>query len=165
MKTTATAALLASGLVLASLSWADHHEEENGSWFDQGTCSSCKTRSSNAELMQSMKWETHKTEKGLLMVSMVPAEKLKEFESCCKKMDQTAKDIASGKTKADELCGFCDSMGELMEAGAKMQKIKTQFGMITLITAEEPETIAMIHKHARRTVDEAKKLSGPVELR
>lgn len=70
--------------------------------------------------------------------------------------------IAGGE-KPESLCGFCESLGALMHAGAKMQKVKTSFGTITVVTSTEATTVKKIHAHAKRTQDETKKMFALVQ--
>ena len=43
-------------------------------------------------------------------------------------------------------------------AAAEEEMIKTGFGTISLLTAKKPKTVKMIHKHAERSQQEAKKM-------
>jgi hypothetical protein len=70
------------------------------------------------------------------------------------KMKDTGEQLKSGKKM--ELCGFCNSYGKLMDAGAKEQEIETAFGMINLLTSDNPEVAEEIKKHAKCTKREYK---------
>ncbi|MGI9457871.1 MAG: hypothetical protein ACR2NU_15000 [Aeoliella sp.] len=158
MKKVAFLALLAMGGIACSLAWADDREKthEHG-WFDAAHCTLCKPMSEHKELMMEMKWETHKIDNGLLMVASVPEEHMEVYRECCSQMDENIEVMKEGKAP-EHLCGFCQSMGGLMQGGAKMEKVKTGFGTITLVTAGNEDAVGMIHKHAKRTQEEAKKM-------
>ena len=163
MKNVAMLAILVVGFAACTLVWAGHLEtEKQAGWFDAEACEICKPMSENAELMTSMKWETHKIKGGMLMVARIPEEHKKAFEAICAKMHEKGKQIATSGESAD-LCGFCESFGKLMQAGAKEEKVKTAFGHITLVTAMDPAAVKLIHKHAERTQEEAKKMFAAVK--
>ena len=154
MKNLTNFAVIVVVLAVGSYVWADHHES---SWFDGANCDLCKSMVHHEDLMHSMKWETHKIKDGMLMTTSVPERHLKTFRDMCDKREEIEnKHIAGAKPQG--LCGFCDSMGKLLAKGANLQKIDTQDGRITLVTAKDPATVKMIHQHAERTQDEAKKM-------
>jgi hypothetical protein len=152
--------VLSLGVAAGSLVWADHHEGEHnhGKWFDAAACDVCKPWTENPALMMSTKWESHRLKNGMLMVSMVPKDQMDAFTQVCQQMDVTIEKIATGE-QPEGLCGFCQAMGGLKMAGAKVEKVDTEFGNITLVTAENPETVQKIHKVLQRSQKEAKKLA------
>lgn len=159
MKYIATLVLLTGGVVAASWAWAEHHEEQANSWFDLENCEMCKSLGEHPELMSEMKWEVHDIENGMLMVAVVPEEHEDAWEEASKKMKQKANQI----TAESSLCGFCQSYGKLMEAGAKQQEIDSELGTITLLTAEDKETVKKIHEHAQQTREENEKLMAAAQ--
>ena len=137
---------------------ADHHEKGEGEktgWFDAEHCTICQPMAKNPQLMMSIKWETHKIDNGMLMMSTVPESKKEKFREACAQMKKIAKKVAEGEKPDAVCCGFCTAFGKAMQAGAKEQQIKTKRGAITLLTAQSPETVEMLHKMADRTIDEA----------
>lgn len=131
-------------------------------WFDAGACDICKPMHAHPELMTSMKWETHKIKNGMLMVATIPAEHQKKFARLCAKIHKQGEElVASGA--ALSLCGFCDSYGKLKQVGAQEEKIKTDFGSITILSAKDATVVKRIHTHAERCQEESKKLALAME--
>ena len=160
MKKVTILAMLTVGIAAGTVVWAGHHEtRKQAAWFDSEVCEICKPMSVHTELMTSMKWETHTIKDGMLMVAMIPEKHRTKFERLCAKMHKKGEQIAASGKSVD-LCGFCDSFGKLKQAGAKEEMVKTAFGRITLITAQDAATVKKIHKHAKRTQDEAKKMAA-----
>lgn len=129
----------------------------NVPWFDLKNCAMCKCMAEEG-LMESIKCETHVISNGMLMVSVIPSDKREAFAKCEKEMQATAEKLTSGEKMP--LCGFCQSYGELMQAGAKEQEIKSEGGVsIHLLTSDNPETVKKIHEHAKKTISEYKVLT------
>ena len=159
MKNVTILALFAVALAVGSLAWAEHHGDEHHSgWFDSEACEICSPMAEHPELMTEMQWETHKIANGMLMVALIPDQHKETFAGLCTMMKQKSEEIVS-RGKSASLCGFCESFHQLTEAGAKEEKVETEFGNITLVTAAEPATVSMIHQHAERTQEEAKKMA------
>lgn len=137
---------------LSTVAIADHHE--GGSWFDMEKCGMCKHMAGHQELMMSMKWETHLIDNGMMSIATIPDQHKATMESVHQKMKAAAEQLKAGKEM--HLCGFCDSYGKLMDAGAKEQEIETEFGMVALLTSDQPELADKIKKHAKRTQREYK---------
>ena len=70
-------------------------------------------------------------------------------------MEETAKKMHAGEQL--HLCGFCQSYGGLMMAGAKFENFKGSFARVTLMTSSDPDVVAKIHAHAERTIAEHEK--------
>jgi len=166
MKRLSIAASVALLFAVGAMAIADHHEEgdhkhqDGKAWFDAEHCTICQPMAKNPELMMSMQWETHKIENGMLMMSTVPEGKQKKFEKVCTQMKEVAEKVAKGEKPDAVCCGFCTAFGKAMQAGANEQRIKTKSGAITLLTAQSPETVDMLHKMADRTIEEAKKFEA-----
>lgn len=158
------------GVAATSLVWADHHEgEHKGSehhdsgWFDSAACEVCKPWHENQTLMMSTKWETHLIKNGMLMVTVVPKDQLEAFEQVCNQCKANGEKIAASGNPA-ATCGFCSAMGELMQSGVKMEEVKTEFGKISLMTSDKPETVSEIHKVAKRSQEEAQKMAAAMKV-
>ena len=108
------------------------------------------------DMMQQVKWETHLIDDGFISVAVVP-EKLKGKMSELKKEMKAT--IARAK-KGDDVtcCGYCMSMGELIEAGAKQEELSTAGGELMILTSKDPKLVAKIHSHAKKTIAEHKKM-------
>lgn len=158
MKNVAMVAVLVVGFGACTLVWAgDQDDKKQAGWFDAAACEMCKPMTEDAGLMTSMKWETHKIKDGMLMVASIPKEYRKAFEAVCAKMQENGRQIAT-RSGSVNLCGFCESLGKLMQAGAKQEKVKSAFGYIVLVTADDTAAVDLIHKHAEWSQDQAKKL-------
>lgn len=169
MKKISTLVVLALVVALGSYATADHHEEAEGQhadghshskWFDAPNCDICKPWTAHPDLMMSTDWETHTIENGMVMVSVVPKDKLETYNAVCKQMDATIEKMKTGQHQPKGLCGFCEAMGGLVMAGAKVEKVETAFGNITLVTADNAEAVKKIHEVAKRTQEEAKKMAA-----
>jgi hypothetical protein len=125
-------------------------------WFDFKNCAMCKCMADEG-LMDHVKCETHVIDNGMLMFASIPADKKAAFEKCEKEMKAVAEKLKSGEKVA--LCGFCQSYGELMKAGAKEQDVVTAAGHIHLLTSDKPDVVKKIHEHAKTTIAEYKTLS------
>ena len=164
--------VLAVAVAAGSFAWADHHEgsehkhksQGDHGWFDAEHCTICKPMSENPQLMMSTKWEVHPTKNGMLMVAMAPEGQAKQFKEVCKKMDANIAKAMSGE-KPDHLCGFCQAMGGVVQAGAKVEKVPTQTGEITLVTSDNPETVKQIHAVAKRSQEEAEKMAAAMKMK
>jgi len=169
MKKFTSFGLLVVAVAAGSFAWADHHEggehkehahgDHAHGWFDAEHCSICKPMAEKPQLKMNTKWETHETKNGMLMVAIAPQGQAKQFKQVCSKMQANAKKAMSGGD-VGELCGFCQAMGGVMQAGANMQDIETEFGTITLVTSDKPETVKKIHAMAKRSQEEMKKMEA-----
>lgn len=149
----------AATMVLLTPAVADHHKEK--SWLDLEKCDICKCMGEHMDVMQQVTWETHKIDNGMLSASVIPKKHRTLMDKLHVKMESAGEELASGKSM--ELCGFCNSYDKLKKAGAKEQQVKTEFGMIGMLTSDDPEVVKQIHSHADRTIKEfeaMKKLMG-----
>lgn len=138
-------------IALASAALADHHESATDSepWFDMQGCACCKHMGENMDMMQDIKWENHTTKNGGMMTVVVPQQHKERWDSVCKAMHATGEKMQHGEDLP--MCNFCQSWGELMQAGANFEEIKTDFGSVTLVTSDKPEVVEMIHQHFKKT--------------
>jgi hypothetical protein len=117
-------------------------------------CDVCKSMADNPKLMSQMSWETHKIDNGMLCVTSVPKESIKEFTALHEKMmssiDKVKAEAKSGKKAG--LCSFCESMAALEKAGAKHQVIQTETGGVSLVTSSDPEVVKKIHAQADQAI-------------
>ena len=154
MKTVVALAVLGLVAAWANPARADEQAAQDDPWAEMEKCDICKTMAENKELMQNTTWESHKIDAGALFVMTVPKEMKKDFDACCEKMEAAIQKAESGEKM--ELCGFCQSMGKLMQAGAKMEEVKTARGMIQLITSQDPAVVKMIHEHVDMAIEAQK---------
>lgn len=154
-------ATVAIGLLLAfgTIAIADHHEGK--AWFDVEKCALCKHMGDHQKMMSAMKWEVHPTKQGMISIAMVPEEHQAEMKKLHQQIEAEVTKLESGQEM--QLCGFCDSYGELMAKGAEEQQIETSFGMVTLVTSDDPETAVAIQKHAKRAMKEYQAIKDAME--
>lgn len=151
--TTRSLGPLALLLAVGASVLAEHHEHgEKPGWFDPAHCDVCRPMHERPDLMQAMKWESHKVANGMMMTTTIPADKKADFYAVCESMHSHTPQAG------DQLCGFCVGYGDLLKSGAKMEEVKTDFGMITLVTSDDDATVAKIHAVADRSNAEMKKL-------
>ena len=127
---------------------------EKKPWLDLQNCSICKHMGDHMDMMEHTTWETHKIANGMLSASVIPKKYRARMDEVHKKMMTVVAQLEDGKEMP--LCGFCTSYGELRSEGAKSEEIETDFGMISMLTSDNPEVVTKIHVHADRTVKEFK---------
>lgn len=136
----------------------DHHKEKKGkAWLDLENCVICQPMGQRMDMMAEVTWENHKIANGSLSASVVPA----KYKGVMDKLHDQMKMTAEKVMKSGDLskcCGFCTSYGELQAAGAKSEEIKTEFGVISLLTSDDPELVKKIHAHTDKTNAEFAKM-------
>jgi hypothetical protein len=163
MKTVARIGVAVVAVVIGSLAWADHHEsgEQGEAWFDMENCTWCKPMAENMDMMMNVQWENHVIDNGGLMTVVVPDEHKQRWEKITEHMKATEEKLTGGEEM--QLCNCCKSYNKLVEAGAKVEEVKTEFGSVTLITSDKPEVADMIQQHMKRTKEEAEKMMAMKE--
>jgi hypothetical protein len=126
--------------------------EEDQTWFDLENCSFCKHLGAEKGLMESVRWETHLTDNGVVILTLVPAVHEEAFQRAEKHMQETAAKMGSGEPM--HTCGFCQSYGALMMAGVQIENFTGDVARVTLMTSSDESVVKMIHAHAQRTIDE-----------
>ena len=119
-------------------------------WFDMQNCEICKCMSGHMDMMMEVKWGVHKTENGMMMISVVPEKHQKTMKAAHDEMMQVVARLEKGEKM--HCCGFCTSYGKLKQGGAKIEEIETVGGKVTLVTSDNSEMIKMIHEHATKTM-------------
>ncbi len=130
-------------------------DDSDKAWLDMQNCALCQPMAQNMDMMAHVTWENHKISNGSLSASVVPKEYAQRMDDLHEEMVAMGKRLEQGE--AMKLCGFCDSHCELKEAGAKEELVKTDFGMIALLTSDDPELVKKIHAHSDKTNEEFKK--------
>lgn len=164
MKSLAVIAALALGAVAGHWAVADSHDaaaELAKLMQEMATCEICSSAMDHPQLMDTMKWETHKIDQGMLMVATVPQEHLKEFRALTKQWEAAIEKVKKAGMRGDEvkLCSFCGDMGRLMQAGAKQQDVETANGSITLVTAADADVVKAIHALADKSIKLEKEMA------
>ena len=145
-------------MMAASFAVAQEEKTETTAvaWFDMENCEICKPFVKHMDMMQQIKWETHLIDEGFISVSLVP-DKLKGKMAELKK--EMKANIARAQKEEDvTCCGYCTSLGELLEAGANQQELTTAGGDIMMLTSKDPKLVAKLHAHAKKTIAEHKKM-------
>ena len=120
-------------------------------WFDVENCALCRHMAEHQHLMTEIKTETHLLENGMITVALIPDEHRQAMNAIHVKMRATFEELKEGKKLP--LCGFCESHGALMDAGAREEEIETSFGMIGIVTSEKAEIIQQIRAHATKSIE------------
>ncbi len=115
-------------------------------WGGFDRCGICSDIVADEQLTKGLKTETQLVDNGMVSVTIVPEESKIPMRKAHEKMEAAIGRLQSGESM--ELCGFCQSMGELAQAGAIIQKYATDSTYIMVITAEDHDTIEKIRQHA-----------------
>jgi hypothetical protein len=127
---------------------------EEPAWFDMEKCEFCRHLTKDPNLMENMTWKHYEISNGLLVVTTVKPEYKESYNKAVAAMQKLGQEMMAG-TKTDVVtCGHCQYYGKMMEAGAKFESVKTDWGDIDLITTDNPETLTMIRQYAKNN-DEA----------
>ena len=130
-------------------------------WFDMMSCGICQHMQPILPHMQKFKWDSKATKHGLITITIVPDDLKEQWGKCKTSMDATIKELESGKEV--KCCGFCQSFGSLIEAGAEKEEIKTAAGEIMLLTSNDPKVVKKIHAHVKKTEAEKAKMEKMME--
>ena len=127
-------------------------------WFDMDHCAICANLASQKQEMHRIKWELHQLDNGTLTISVIPEDMKKGMSDVEKGIEKTVGELMSGK--ALDLCGYCETYGQLMGMGAKFKDLKTVGGKISIITSSDSEIVEQIHAFGERSkVEHAKMLN------
>lgn len=134
---------------------------EGSSWFDMTNCAMCAPMMAEKGLMEHMKWENHKVATGMMSVTIVDPAFAAAYGRAGQKMNELGMKLAKGEKMP--LCGHCQSIGDLMGAGAKMDNFATGAGHVMAVTGTDPALITKIQAHCDRTVAEMAKMEKKEE--
>ncbi len=152
MKAAISIAVLASAACLAAIAVAASTSDDQVK--EMAKCAVCKFMAEDPKLMESVAWECHKIDEGMLCMASVPKEMKNAFDAVHKKMMAAVATIKAHPDQPVELCGMCESMGQLEKAGAKQQTIDTAVGCVHLVTAADPAVVKQIHAQADKAMAE-----------
>ena len=145
-------------LVAALVLMASPAVAQDENWFDMQNCEICKHMGKHMDIMQDIKWEAHLLSNGMLTIAVVPEKHKKVMDDVHKKMKGTIAKLESGEQM--DLCGFCTTMGKLKMAGVESEELETAGGQIMVMTSDDPKAVEKIHKFAKRTIEEQKKMKA-----
>ena len=131
-------------------------EKKKEKWFDVEGCALCGCMKGHEDLMKNGGFSVHKVSKGMLMVHALNKKELAEMEAVSKEMEKQIAKLQQGQQLP--LCGFCNSYGGLIAAGATFEEMKTAAGPATLVTSDDEDLIKKIHAFADRTKEEHEKM-------
>ncbi len=149
------------GLLTCCAPWVSAGEKPDaGQLAEMKNCAVCCAMAEHPELLGQMTRETHKIDNGMICVSSVPKEQVKDFMSMHEKMMKNVEKVKAEIQRGDKvkLCSYCESMGDLHKAGATQQSINTTNGVISLFTSSDPEVVKKIHSQADKAIALQKQL-------
>lgn len=146
---------IAIALTIGASAFAQH-DEKDAAWFDMKSCAICKNMAGVEGFMEKVKWESHIIDNGLLTVTVMPDDLKEKWAEMMKGVEATIAKVEAGEET--ELCGFCTSMGGLIQAGAKKTEIDSAGGKIMMLTSDDPKVVEKIHAHAKKTITEHEKM-------
>ncbi|MDO9693743.1 MAG: hypothetical protein Q7W56_03375 [Candidatus Latescibacteria bacterium] len=141
-------ALLGAGAALAG----------EKAWLDLENCGMCKNLLTDKDLFEHMTWDTYLLSNGSMEVTTYPASYDERFKKLMATFEACGAKMMSGEQIP--MCGMCNSYGQLMMAGAKMDQVQTKAGWVTVMTSQDPKVVAMIRTHAERTIEEYAKYAA-----
>lgn len=154
MKKSLVAAICIALISAACVYGQEEKTQTSAKWFDMENCAICKNMAKEKGLMEHVKWEAYLLDNGMMSIAVVPENMRESMDRAHVAMKATAKKLESGESM--NLCGFCQSYGELVMAGAKKQEMKTIGGDVMFITSDNPEIVKKIHAHTEKTIVAAK---------
>jgi hypothetical protein len=127
-------------------------------WFDMKKCAMCKSLAETPGLMESMSYEQLNISNGIVCVTTVQGDHLKDYRAAHAKMMDVAARLQKGE--ALELCGSCNAVGMIMMKGVKQDYAETQHGDVWIVTSDKPEVVAELQGWAKRNTDEMAKMKA-----
>ena len=124
-------------------------QDQEDKWFDMENCGFCQVFAAQEGLMEHMQWEIHELENGFLNVTIVPDEMEDVWSDIEEGMQKAAMKMQEGGEA--KLCQHCTAYGEFVTSGCSMQELNTIGGRIAIVTSDDPDMIAKLKKHARKT--------------
>ena len=115
-------------------------------WFDK-ECAMCENLMSDEALMKNMNWEQHNLTAGIVAVTTVKPDYLAAYRTAHGNMNATTQRLMKGEQM--ELCGSCTAMGKCMMMGAQQEYVETSSGDVWIVTSDNPEVVADLHKWGR----------------
>ncbi len=144
-------------MILAATSSVAQEQPKEKPWFDMKNCDFCKNLLVDSMLMSNIVWEHHDISNGLMAVTLVKPEYMGSYQKAMDAMNKLGQEMTQGKTDV-KMCNFCQAFGALMMAGARIENVHGDWGDVTLITSDNPETQKMIKDFGKRTRDEMAKM-------
>ena len=144
-------------LVLVALVAAGIGAAQEKAWFDLN-CGMCKPMFEKPGLMDNVQWEQHKLTNGIVAITNVPKEYLDAYRTAHEEMMKIAEGLEKGETV--DMCGSCMALGKCLMAGAHEEYVKTSTGDVWIVTSDNAETVAGLHKWLERNHKEMEKMKA-----
>jgi hypothetical protein len=134
-----------------------------------GGCVVCSIQMECPVMQGGAKMEIHDIKNGTaLLLTVTEPEKLAEFhqswDKCKEVMDKATR---MSRTEAEsQLCAMCQAYHMLMRQGAEWECIKTDTGLLSLLTAKKGKVVKAIHQQAamqRQMMSSNTSCCGPAE--
>jgi hypothetical protein len=165
MKIVATILIMIPVIALPAVA-GDHgvHKTESG-WFDMENCEFCKHLVEDPGLLEHTHWETHKIDNGAVTIMSVDPEYRESYLKAGKAMAELGEKMMSGEVNpmSVRMCGHCMMYGQIMMAGAEMQEIRSEIADVSIMTADNPDVVKMIHQLVDRNEQEMKLMMAGAE--
>jgi hypothetical protein len=139
------------------------HKTASG-WFDLENCAFCRHYLDDPGLLDHVRFECHKITAGAVMVTMVDPGWATVLDRATAAMEDLGSRMMDGSVDplGVKMCGHCMTLGQLRVAGAKVEVVDGDRADIVIITADDPEMVAMIHEFADRNAREQAELMAAV---
>jgi len=131
---------------------------EKSAWMDMENCGMCSPLAAHPELMQNLTWEHHNLSNGIVSVTTVAPDYVKEYRAVSMEMQKAGQKMMQGEKVA--LCGMCTNLSGVMMKGAMPEYVKTEQGAVMVITSADAEVVAALQKWAKKTNAEMAKMGG-----
>jgi hypothetical protein len=119
---------------------------DDAPFFDLENCAMCQNLMADPNLMAGLGWENHNVAGGMMTVTTFQTEAaMIAYAKAEAAMEAVAAQLMAGEDLY--LCGFCQTAMGLMAEGAQREVVPFEGGVVTLMTASDPETIQHIHSY------------------
>jgi len=141
------------------------HRTASG-WFDLENCAFCSHYLDDPGLLDHIHWESRKIAAGAVMVTVVDPGWATVLDRASAAMEDLGSRMIDGSVDplGVKMCGHCMTLGQLRVAGAKVEVVDGDRADIVIITADDPEMVAMIHEFAERNAREQAELMAAASL-
>jgi hypothetical protein len=126
-------------------------------WFDMEKCQICAPMMAEKGLIDHVHWHDHSFATGMVMACSVDPGHEEAFKRSGEKMQAVIARYMNGEEMF--VCGHCNSMKELAQAGAKIEDLMAADSYLTVVSATDPRVIEKIHAHAERSNAEMEKMA------
>jgi hypothetical protein len=127
-------------------------------WFDLHNCSMCKPLSSRAGLLEHTSWEQHPISNGIVSVTTVDPEHIKDFKAAQVEMEKIGARLQGGEQMY--LCGSCTALGVALMKDVQHEAVPTSRGSVWILTSTSPEVVAELQGWAKRNGKEMEKMKS-----